>query len=167
MLPSHSAVEISFEQTTYTAYASEGTPLKVKVLKTGHIRQNIVVDVTFSNGQTTQTISFDPLQNMLIEVSFDPGSKTATYSLSLALAEPSQKLEGLVVLGAPAEVRVMAFTPEGSRIVMVMEELLEEKYDNLQEELQEKYNEFQGEYDDLQRKYEALQKAIGTTLTNV
>ena len=137
--PSHSAVEISFEQTTYTAYASEGTPLKVKVLKTGHIRQDIAVDVTFSNGQTTQTISFDPLQTVM-EVSFIPESDT---TISLALAEPSQNIVEPVVFGAPAEVKVMNFTPEGSQIVMVLKGLLEEKYN------------------ELEKKYEALQKTIG------
>ena len=164
LLPPHSAVKISFDQPTYTAYVSQNAPLKL--LKTGHIRQNISVDVVFSNGSLIQTILFEPLQDV-IEVSFDPGSETATYSLSLALAEPSHNLEGVVVLGAPAEVEVLDFTPEGSRIIKLLEGkiqasvvILQEEHDNLHKEhdnLRSNYSRLQEKYADLQRRVEDLQ----------
>ena len=150
LLPPHSAVKISFDQTTYTAYASQNAPLKL--LKEGRIRQNISVDVTFSDDSLFQTILFKPSQNV-IEVSFNPGGETQSYSLSLALAEPSHNLEGLVVMGAPAEVKVMEFTPEGRRIIR----LLEGKINSTVVERQNEYSRLQEKYAVLQRRVEDLQ----------
>ena len=162
LLPPHSAVKISFDQPTYTAYASQNAPLKL--LKEGRIRQDISVDVVFSNGSIIQTILFKPSQNV-IEVSFDPGRETATYSLSLALAEPSHNLEGVVVLGAPAEVKVLDFTPEGSRIIKLLEGkiqasvvVLQEEYEHLEGMYEQQYKYLHDNYASLQRKYYDLQE---------
>ena len=129
----------------------------MKVLKTGHIQENIAVNVIFSNGPSTQTIRFEPSQHAF-DISFhEHVSNDATYSLSLALADPSQNLEGLVVFGAAAEVKVTDFTPEDSHILMVLKGLLEKK-------LNESIKHLQAKYDDLELKYNHLQETIGTML---